>query len=145
LIGVTRVNSPTASLTSLEASDVQKALAQALNAKDNSDLLQKEFQKFSDVQIDFIEKKYVDEILIESTLIDLALQAPNHLPFDATDVDDSRAVIATFWMRYSTYVENAVDELRWETAGFGDEIQALTEQHIKRLQEHKNNLKIVIR
>lgn len=145
LIGVTRVQSPTANLTSLQDVDVQKALGQALNSKDNLELLQKEFQKFSDLQIDFIEKKYMDEILIESTLIELALQAPNDLPFDDTDVDDSRAVIHTFWMRYRSYVENAVDELRWETAGLGTEIQALAEHHIQRLEQHKNNLHIVIR
>lgn len=145
LIGVMRVQSPTASLTNLEDVDVKHALGQALNAKDNSDLLQKEFQKFSDLQIDFIEKKYVDEILIESTLIDLALQAPNDLSFNIKDVDESRAVIDTFWQRYRVYVENAVDDLRWETAGLGDEIQALAEHHIQRLEQHKNNLRIVIR
>jgi hypothetical protein len=145
LIGVARVNSPTAKIDVRHKEDVEAALTLALNAKDDSALLQKEFQNFSDLQMDFIEKKYVDEIVIESTLIDLALQAKNILPFDATDVEDSRGVIETFWHRYNRYSQNAVDDLRWETAGMSDEVQSLVELHIRRLEQHRNNVQSLVR
>lgn len=144
LIGVARVQSPTAKIENRRKKDVEESLQKALAAKEDPSLLQKEFQNFSDLQIDYIEKKFVDEILIETTLIDLALQTENVLPFDQKDVEDSREVINTFWRRYKNYSQNAIDDLRWETAGMGDNVQELVELHIKRLEQHKINLQSLI-
>ncbi len=139
LIGELRVQSSEMSLRNPTSGEVKKALAEFL-AQPVFEKFEEKFKIFSDLQLDYMKKEFMDEILIEKTLQDLISQAPNFLPVDRQDFLDSQEVIERFKKKYNTYFKRQENELNGLFVLLSQEQQALIQAHVVRMHQQLSQL-----
>ncbi len=145
LIGVTRTNSKSMNLKTRPREEVEIALQQMFGKKKKTKVFEKSFKSLANKQIEFLQKAYVDEILIELTLIDLTSQAFDLLPVSYEDLEDSERHIQDYFEEYLDAYHQFVSELQTLlNASASPEQQALIGLHLKRLEQDKDNLESVI-
>jgi hypothetical protein len=144
LIAQTRVAAPDLLLDSVTETEVSESLDRALAQINNPSHFQELFLEFSNLQLDYLQKAFVEEIVIESTLLELTAQAEAYLTFDQIDRSESLNVIVMFYTRYDNYLQRALHELLAKTTGINPELQTLVDQHQKRLIDHQTRLKSII-
>lgn len=144
LIGLSRMNSKELNLKKIKPKEVSDALDAALIQKDNDALFKKNFQQFSALQIDYIQKAFVDEILIEATLSDLTTQAFDLLPVSLDDLADSVAHMAFYKHQYNDYYQTSVEEIQAALGHLSSEQQDIVGLHLKRLEQNKTNLESIL-
>lgn len=133
LIGALRVQSPTMSLRNPSSGDVRKARETALSQTTVAEF-QAKFAIFSDLQMDYMQKTFLDEILIERTLQDLISQSSDLLPVDQRDFLESQDVIDRFAERYDSYLQRQQRELKEVAATLKADEQAIVQAHLLRMQ-----------
>ncbi len=137
LIGELRVRSSELSLRDPKAKDVKDALDTALS-QTTSDNFQEKFTTFSELQLDYMQKAFLDEVLIERTLQDLISQSSDLLPVDQRDFQESQAVIDRFTKRYQSYLQRQEQMLKRIASVLSADQQAVVQTHLSRMQ--KQNL-----
>jgi hypothetical protein len=139
LIGELRVKSLELSLRNPRAKDVKDALQEALAQTTAEDFAEK-FATFSKLQIDYMQKTFLDEVLIERTLQNLISQSSDLLPVDQRDFQESQAVIDRFTKRYQSYLERQHRELTNTMATLSDDQRILVQAHLGLMREQNLSL-----
>ncbi|MBY0386160.1 hypothetical protein K2X05_13460 [bacterium] len=143
LIGISRSESPHMNLRKPSLEELSAAFDKALQQND-SDEFNKHFQKFSDLQMDFIQQEFVDEIVIEQTLQDLASQAKELLPVDNRDFQDSMDVVDRYNDKYRFYLMEQQQRFSQLSAELDQDRRGAIELHLRRLQQLETNLASVV-
>jgi hypothetical protein len=139
LIGVSRTNSKSMNLKERPLEDVEIALLQIGKKKKTKDF-EKYFKSLANKQIEFLQKAFVDEVLIELTLIDITSQAFDLLPVSYEDLEDAERHIQNHFEEYLVFYDRFVSDLQTLAASASLEQQALIELHLKSLEKDKDNL-----
>lgn len=137
LIGQFRVKSLELSLRDPKQKDVKEALDLALSQTTLAEF-QEKFMIFSNAQMDYMQKTFLDEVLIERTLQDLISQSSDLLPVDQRDFQESQAVIDQFTKRYQSYLQRQERILKNVATALSPDQQTVVQTHLSRMQ--KQNL-----
>lgn len=134
LIGDLRVKSTTLTLRNPLPGEVRDALNTALT-QTTSEEFQRKFLIYSDLQLDYMQKAYLDEVVIEKTIQDLASQAQTLLAVSAQDFQESQDVIDRFFQKYRSYFFRHQQDLKNLLPTLTDEQQQAVLTHLNRMDE----------
>jgi hypothetical protein len=143
LIGRSRSESPQMNLHKPSPEELTVAFEKAMEQND-LELFNKLFQAYSDLQMEFIQQEFVDEIVIEQTLLDLVAQAKELLPVDNRDIQDSMDIVDRYEDKYRFYLMEQQHRFTQLIFNLDKNRRATVELHLRRLQQHHNNLASII-
>jgi hypothetical protein len=139
LIGQFRVQATDLSLRNPVSDTVRDALNDAVSQTEPEEF-QKKFSAFSDLQLDYMQKEFLDEVLIETTLQELISQAKDLLPVDELDFEESQRVVERFKEEYNSYFERQQQVFADLQPQLSSERQDLLQKHIERLEKQRTAL-----
>lgn len=143
LIGVSRSESEQMSIHKPSPEELSDALEKALQQPHLEDF-NTFFQKFSDLQMEFIQQEFIDEIVIEQTLLDLVSQAEDLLPVDNRDIQDSMDIVDRYNDKYRLYLMEQQQRFLQLSADLDVDRRRSVELHLRRFQQQQSNLASVV-
>ncbi len=141
LIGQWRASSPDVVIQRVRHEDLEATRQAALALDTNSEDYIQRWLSYFDLEIQFIQKNFGDEILIEALLLDYAHQAGGTLKISESETLNASYLINDFYTDFLRYKAVSVTRMQLLKNTSSEDLKTQIDKQIARIDEFETTLK----